>query len=165
MAKGLVFQTSNQEIRIHFSLLWATSWQNQQNDLFTKTQISLGIHPGLIRVFAVGSVDSWGPNVSSCGQRRLWSDWADVQADLSPRWAQRSFCWFCHKMAHMRLCLKLNALLDSCIILVGLKYWWKGMLNTSLKMNRTKKGHCINPMNGSCLQFRKIIVSILDSTN
>ena len=23
-----------------------------------------------------------------------WSDWADVQADLCLRWAQRSFCWF-----------------------------------------------------------------------
>ena len=45
-----------------------------------KTQISLG---SLIRVFAVYSVGSWGPNVSSRGQRRLWSDWADAQADLS----------------------------------------------------------------------------------
>ena len=24
-----------------------------------------------------------------------WSDWADAQADLSLRWTQRSFCWFC----------------------------------------------------------------------
>ena len=22
--------------------------------------------------------------------------WADAQADLSLRWAHRSFCWFCH---------------------------------------------------------------------
>ena len=29
-------------------------------------------------------------------QRRLWSDWADAQADLSLRWAQCSLCWFCH---------------------------------------------------------------------
>ena len=28
-----------------------------------------------------------------------WSDLADAQADLSLRWAQRSFCWFCHKAA------------------------------------------------------------------
>ena len=57
--------------------------------------------PSLIRVFAVRSVGSWGPNVSSCGQRRLWSDWADAQADLSLRWAQRSFCWFCHEAAQI----------------------------------------------------------------
>ena len=53
-----------------------------------------GHPPSLINVFAVRSVGSWGPNVSSCGQRRLWSDWADVQADLCLRWAQWPFCWF-----------------------------------------------------------------------
>ena len=35
-------------------------------------KISLGIHPVWSR-----------PNASLCGQRRLWSDWADAQADLS----------------------------------------------------------------------------------
>ena len=29
------------------------------------------------------------------------SNWADAQADLSLRWAQRSCCWFCHKAAHI----------------------------------------------------------------
>ena len=47
------------------------------------------------------SVGSRGPKVSSCGHRRLWSDWADAQADLSLRWAQRSFSWFCHEAAHL----------------------------------------------------------------
>ena len=42
-----------------------------------------------------------GPNVSSCGQRRLWSDLADAQADLSLHWAHRSFCWFCHAVAQI----------------------------------------------------------------
>ena len=28
-------------------------------------------------------------------QRRLWWDWADAQADLSLRWAQVPFRWFC----------------------------------------------------------------------
>ena len=37
---------------------------------------------------------SWGPKISSCGQRRLWSDWADVQADLSLRWAHTHFVGF-----------------------------------------------------------------------
>ena len=32
-------------------------------------------------------------------QRRLWSDWADAQADLSLHWAHMPFCWFCHKAA------------------------------------------------------------------
>ena len=47
-----------------------------------------GHPPSLIRVFAVHSVGSWGPNLSSCGQWRLWSDWTDAQADLSLLGAQ-----------------------------------------------------------------------------
>ena len=50
-----------------------------------------GHPPSLFRVFAVGSK---GTNISSCGQRRLLSDWADDQADLNLRWAHRSFCLF-----------------------------------------------------------------------
>ena len=34
------------------------------------------------------------PTHSSCGQRRLWSDWADAQADLSLRWAHSRFVGF-----------------------------------------------------------------------
>ena len=30
-----------------------------------------------------------------------WSDRVDSQADLSLRWAQKSFCWFCHEAAHL----------------------------------------------------------------
>ena len=37
---------------------------------------------------------SYGPKLSSCGQRRLWSDWADAQADLSLRWAHSHFVGF-----------------------------------------------------------------------
>ena len=36
-----------------------------------------GHPPSLIRLFAVRSVGSQGPQLSSCGQRKLWSDWAD----------------------------------------------------------------------------------------
>ena len=62
-----------------------------------------GHPPSLIRVFAVRSMGSWGTNVSSCGQQRLWSDWADAQADLCLRWAQWPFSWFCHAAAHVYL--------------------------------------------------------------
>ena len=46
---------------------------------------------------------SEGPKLSSCEQRRLWSDWADAQADLSLRWAHMPFCWFCHEAAHIAM--------------------------------------------------------------
>ena len=50
--------------------------------------------PSLIRVFDMRSMGSKGLKLSSCGQRRLWSDWADVQADLSLHWVHMPFCWF-----------------------------------------------------------------------
>ena len=59
-----------------------------------------GHPPSLIRVFAMRSVVAKGPMLSSCGQRRFWSDWADAQAGLSLRWAHMTFCRFCHALAH-----------------------------------------------------------------
>ena len=38
--------------------------------------------PSLIWVFAVRSLGCYGPTLSSCGEQRLCSDWADAQADL-----------------------------------------------------------------------------------
>ena len=35
------------------------------------------------------------------GDSEDWSDWGDAQAELSLRWAQRSFCWFCHEAAQI----------------------------------------------------------------
>ena len=70
-----------------------------------KTQISLGIR----QVWSESSMciqwiaTSKGPKLSSCGQRGLWSDWADVQADMSLRWAHMPFCWICHEAAHIAM--------------------------------------------------------------
>ena len=47
------------------------------------------------------------PKPTSCGQRRLWSDWADAQADLSLRRSHMSFCWFCHALAHFHFLIHL----------------------------------------------------------
>ena len=44
----------------------------------------------LIRIFTGRDLDSQECNVSTCGQQRLWPDCADVQADLSLRWAHMS---------------------------------------------------------------------------
>ena len=43
-----------------------------------------GIPPSLIRVFAVHSMGSWGPNVSSCGHRRL------IRLGGCPGWSESS---------------------------------------------------------------------------
>ena len=49
-----------------------------------------GHPPSLIRVFAVHMKKAWVLSYPLSAQRRLWSDWADAQADLSLRWAQIS---------------------------------------------------------------------------
>ena len=54
-----------------------------------KTQISLGIH-----LVWADSVASGGPNLSSYGKQRLWSDWGDAQADLSLCWTHSQFVDF-----------------------------------------------------------------------
>ena len=58
--------------------------------------------PGyLIRVFAVCIKKAWVLSYPLSIQRRLWSDWADAQADLSLCWVHMPFCWFCHEAAHL----------------------------------------------------------------
>ena len=74
---------------------WAATRQNQQNDCAPSEDSDQPGHPpSLIRVFAVRSMCSQGSKLSSCGQRRLWSDWADAQAKLSLRWAHAHFVGF-----------------------------------------------------------------------
>ena len=58
----------------------------------SKTQVSLGIHPVWI-VFAVRIKKHWDLGYPSSAQRRLWSDWADAQADPSLYWAH-IILWF-----------------------------------------------------------------------
>ena len=56
-----------------------------------KTQISLGIHP----VWSVFIARMKKPRIrgsSLSARRRLWSDWADSQADMRLRRAHKSFC-------------------------------------------------------------------------
>ena len=65
-----------------------------------KTQISLDIR----LVWSESSLSArrrLGSLVTQLSaQRRLCSDWADAQVDLSLRWAH-SFYWFCHVMAQI----------------------------------------------------------------
>ena len=81
---------------------WVASWQNQQNDCApSEDSDQPGHSPSLIRVFAVRMKKAWVLSYPMSTQRRLWSGWADVQADLSLRWAHMPFCWFCHEAAQI----------------------------------------------------------------
>ena len=55
----------------------------------------------LIRIFTVRISDSKWCSVSSCDQRRLWSDCVDVQADLSFGWAHMLSGTFPHVAAQI----------------------------------------------------------------
>ena len=79
---------------------WAASLQNQENDCAPSEDSDQPGHPPrLIRGFAVRIKKAWVLSYPLRAQRRLWSDWADAQAELSLRWAHMPFCWFCHVAA------------------------------------------------------------------
>ena len=55
--------------------IWATSWQNQQNDCApSEDSDQPGQLPSLIRVFAVHMNKAWVLSYPLSAQRRLWSD-------------------------------------------------------------------------------------------
>ena len=65
-----------------------------------KTQISLTIRPSWSES-SLSACRNLGSLASHKVHSEDWLDWADAQTYVSPRWAHRSFCWFCHAAAHM----------------------------------------------------------------
>ena len=77
------------------NMTWAASWQNQQCGCAPSVDSDQPGHPpSLIRVFAVRMKKAWVLSYPLSAQWRLWSDWADAQADLSLRWAHTHFVGF-----------------------------------------------------------------------
>ena len=66
-----------------------------------KTQISPGIRPGWSESSLYTHRVAKDRSFFSFGERRLWPDWTDAQADLSLRWAHMLFCLFCHEVAQI----------------------------------------------------------------
>ena len=74
---------------------WAATWQNQQNGCTPSEDSDQPGHPpSLIRVFAVRMKKAWVLSYPLSTQWRLWSDWAEAQADLSLCWAHTHFVGF-----------------------------------------------------------------------
>ena len=77
-----------------WSAVWFNSieniWSQREKTYFrTCAQSDQNLH--------CAHLDTWlGCKVSSCGQRRLWSDCVDLQTDMSFRWAQMSEVKFSH---------------------------------------------------------------------
>ena len=71
------------------------TWQNQQCGCTPSEDSDQSGHPpSRIRVFAVRMKKPWVLSYPLNAQRRLWSDWANAQADLSLRWAHTHFVGF-----------------------------------------------------------------------
>ena len=76
-------------------IIWSATWQNQQSDCAPSEDSDQPGHPpSLIRVFIVCMKKAWILSYPLSAQQRLWSDWADAQADLSLRWAHSHFVDF-----------------------------------------------------------------------
>ena len=100
-----------------FLHIWATTWQNQQNEWAPSEDSDQPGHPpSLIRVSAVRIKKAWVLSYPLSPQQRLWSDWANAQADRSLCWAHTHFVGFvmswlissgrsstCYKWAHLYL--------------------------------------------------------------
>ena len=75
--------------------------------------------PSLNRVFAVRMKKHWALNYLLSAQWRLWSDWADAQADLILRWVHMSFCWFCRAVAQVHFALHFLSILVVTLFLIS----------------------------------------------
>ena len=94
--RGLCGSSELSVVRIWFRCIWYNGYlsrdMTKQSDCApSEDSDRLGHPPSLIRVFAVRSTGSWGHKLSSCGQRRLWSD---AQAVLFLRLAHNHFVSF-----------------------------------------------------------------------
>ena len=88
--------------RVSLTTKCTASWQNQQNDCAPSEDSDQPGHPpSLITVFAVRMKKAWILTYPLSAQRRLWSDWADAQANL--RWAHVHFVGFVLRRLHRRI--------------------------------------------------------------
>ena len=78
-----------------YPLSWAATWQNQQSECApSKDSDQPGHPPSLIWVFAVCMKKARVLSYPYSAQQRLWSDWANAQADLSLLWVHTHFVSF-----------------------------------------------------------------------
>ena len=105
-----------------------------------------GHSPSLIRIFAVRMKKAWVLNYLLSAQRRLWSDWADAQADLSLPWAYTQFAGFVTSQLKFRFfvrclnaCMYVSFLEDHQQVLKLLSYFF--FSNKCIQQIRSKRYH------------------------
>ena len=82
-------------VALYLGHIWAATWQNQQSECASSEDSDQPGHPpSLIRVFALRMKKAWDLSYPFSAKRRISSDWADAQTDLSLRWAHNHFVGF-----------------------------------------------------------------------
>ena len=101
-------------LKLIFTKLYKPAHDNTNKMACAPSKDQPGHPPSLIRVFAVHMKKAWVLSYLLSTQQRLWSDWADAQADLSLHWAHMPFCWFCRALAQIWASLWENIPSDIC---------------------------------------------------
>ena len=96
--------TFSRSIEVHLALSWNEPPHDKTNKMACAPSADSDQPehpPSLIRVFAVRMKKALVFSYPLSVKRRLWSDWAAAQPDLSLRWAHMPLCWFCHEAAQI----------------------------------------------------------------
>ena len=97
--------------------------------------------PSMTRVFVYLPLNSLVAVEGQCDQRRLWSDCADAQADLSLRLSHQCYCRFCRAWLYYFL----EVCWQSIAIKVMYECEWQGLSSTLLLGGKTSSVQVRNP--------------------
>ena len=101
----LVKCNAGSRLSIFVNIIWAATWQNRQCGCASSEDSDQPGHsPSLIGVFAFCMKKTWSLSYPLSARRRLWSAWAEAQADLSLRWAHTHFVGFVISRLNFKEC-------------------------------------------------------------
>ena len=114
---------------------WAATWQNQQNEQAPSEDSDLPGHPPtLIRVFVVCTKKAWVLSYPLSAQRRLCSDWADAQADLSLCCAHSHFVGFVMSRLRYSSCTSPSGVMEPLGFRAAAEYLRTGTAGSNMQI-------------------------------
>ena len=97
---GLVFWGSGTPTFWLGLLLFTCAWENLQKGMCTQWRLRSAWASAQADQSSLSAWRKLGSLATHWAHSEDWSDWADVQADLSLRWVHMQFWRFCHALAH-----------------------------------------------------------------
>ena len=95
--------------------IWATSWQNQQNDCTQWRLRSAWVSAQSDQSSLCAQWVAKDPSFLHADSED-WSDWADSQPDQSLSWGHMPFCWICHEAAQFILAASFHIITHICLV-------------------------------------------------